>query len=317
MEEVAVTLEASLSKTKNESILRINRYLLEASGKRLRPALVILSAKAAAGRKRPEDSRQLIKIASAVELIHMASLIHDDIIDHAQLRHNKPTINCKWGNEAAIALGDCIYSIAFELISGCARSDILECISSATRAMCEGELIQVCERDNLDLLKQHYIITVKKKTAGLFIASCRAGAMLAGSNRIMHNALKEYGLNLGTAFQMTDDFLDLTGAQGNLGKTPGADFKMGELTLPVLNLLSQDKERNRLIFLLKRPDKKAAFKEIKERFINSPALLKTKEDIHRYIRKAKKNLNRLEESGFKKNLSALADYLIDRINSKE
>lgn len=313
LKQVEYILESSLYNSKNKSILKISKYLLESPGKRIRPVLVILCAKATLGHKLSTINHQLTKVASAIELIHMASLIHDDIIDQASLRHNKPTLNYKWGNEVSIALGDYLYSLAFELIAGCGNPDILECISSATRAMCEGELVQVSERDNLNLLRSHYIIMVKKKTAHLFAASCQAGAMLVNYNKIIQTALKEYGLNFGIAFQIVDDCLDLIGNEKDLGKSVGRDFKLGELTLPVLNLLSQSKDRTQIASLLRQRDKHKAFREIKERFINSVAFLKTKTDTLAYIEKAKKSLKILNDSSFKQGLFALADYLGERL----
>ncbi|MDP2938719.1 MAG: polyprenyl synthetase family protein [Candidatus Omnitrophota bacterium] len=312
LKKVEIVLETTLSRTKNESILKINRFLLESGGKRLRPALVILSAKAS--QQSPSiNERSIVSIATAMELIHIASLIHDDVIDHANLRHNKPTINSKWGEDVSIALGDYLYSIGFELISSCRNTDILSCIASATKAMCEGELLQVCERDNLDLLRERYIIIAKKKTASLFIASCQAGALFVNPDPLIQNTLKGYGLNFGIAFQIMDDYLDLIGKTEDLGKTPGADFKMGELTLPVLNLLTQTKDRNRILSLIKHQDSPEAFKELKQRFINSHALLKTKEDVFFYVQEAKKELSRLEDSGFKQSLFKLADYLANKM----
>ena len=327
LDDVERVLRVSLTSSRSKFILKLGGYLLDIKGKRLRPALVILSAKAAL-KQRPKAAygfayrkanhcsptyQQLTKIASAIELIHMASLIHDDCLDHARFRHNKPTINRKFGQEASIALGDYLYSIGFELISSSRNPDILSCIASATKAMCEGELIQVCERDNLDLLKKRYIIIAKKKTASLFVASCQAGAILFNREASIQHTLKEYGLNFGIAFQIIDDYLDLIGEKKDLGKSPGADFKMGELTLPILNLLTQTKDRNRLISLLKQQDSPEAFRGLRQRFINSPALLKTKDDVCFYVREAKKELNRLKDSCFRQSLFNLADYLLNKI----
>ena len=306
-------LRRSLTDARSKSVLKISNYLLDSPGKRLRPALVILSAKAS--QQSPTvDERSMISVAGAMELIHIASLIHDDVIDHTNLRHNRPTINSKWGQDVSIALGDYLYSLGFGLISSCKNKDILSCIASATKVMCEGELIQVCERDNLSLLKERYLIIVKKKTAALFAASCQAGAIVSKAKEPYRDALRQYGLNFGIAFQIIDDCLDLIGKKKNLGKSPGADFRMGELTLPVLNLLSQKKDKNRIIYLLKHPDRQEAFRELRQRFINSSALLKTKEDIYTYIQKAKKSImNRIDNSCFKESLFHLADYIATRL----
>ena len=203
--------------------------------------------------------------------------------------------------------------MAFGLIPACDNMDILNCISSATKAMCEGELIQVLERDNLSLLKQRYILIVKKKTASLFAASSEAGAMLASRGPVVESALKEYGLNFGIAFQIIDDCLDLIGGQRHLGKTPGADFRMGELTLPLLNLVSQSKDRKKIISLLSRQNNSEAFKDLRLMFIHSQALAKTKADISHYLKKAKSRLGALSDSPFKQSLSFLADFIPRRI----
>ncbi|MBU3911264.1 MAG: polyprenyl synthetase family protein, partial [Candidatus Omnitrophica bacterium] len=200
-------LRDSLNSAGNKAISRICNYLLDAKGKRLRPALVLLSGKAVGSSTALDPA--IIKVAAGIELIHAASLVHDDVIDHSKLRHNKPTINSKWGQDLSIALGDYLYSVAYELISQCNNIDILQCISSATKAMCEGELVQVSERDNLDLLKRRYIVIVKKKTASLFAASCQSGSLVSRSKRSLQVAMKAYGLNFGIGFQITDDYLDI------------------------------------------------------------------------------------------------------------
>jgi len=306
-------LRNSLERSKRRSILKINNYMLVSPGKRLRPALVALSSKAISASHTPEIEKQLIKIATSVELIHMASLIHDDVIDQANLRHNKPTINTKFGEDISIALGDYLYSIAFQLVSRCGNTDILNCISSAANQMCEGELVQVCERDNISLLKKRYLLIIKKKTAALFAASCEAGAIASGCPKEIRLSLRKYGLNFGIAFQIIDDCLDLISKDTELGKLAGADFKMGELTLPALNLLSCSRDKKNVMRLLGQQNKEV-FQEIRKRFIDSQAFLKTKEDASSYLKRSKKCLAGLEESCFKQSLSFLADYMANQIS---
>lgn len=318
--QVERVIKSSLVSSRYKSILKVNKYLLEAKGKRLRPALLILCAKAVVNQGSrlgfrhtlPED--QLIKIASSIELIHTASLIHDDVIDHAGIRHNKPTVGSRWGEDVAISLGDYLYAEAFRLISDCGNPDIIRCISFTTKSMCEGELLQVCERDNLHLLKQRYLIMVRKKTAALFACACQAGAISVDRNRLLQQALKEYGLNFGIAFQIVDDCSDLVGKQKDLGKLPGADFKAGEVTLPVLNLILESPDKGRILSLLRQPHNQKAFEKLRERFIDSKAFLKTKENTYFYIRKAKDNLTKLSDSCFKQSLSYLADHVMQRLN---
>lgn len=313
LKEVEKVLGASLEDTKNKSILKVNRFLRESPGKRIRPALVILSAKANSNRALAENRRALIEIASAIELIHIASLIHDDVIDHSALRHHKPTVNSRWGQDVSIALGDYLYSLAFKLISSCPNKDILACISSATKSMCEGELTQVVERDNLSLLQERYIMIIKKKTASLFAASCQAGAILSNSPRPLQNALKQYGLNFGIAFQVIDDYLDLIAERESLGKFPGQDIAVGEMTLPLLNLLkSAGKEKRGKLYQLLRAKNKECFKKIKLELLKSRAKAEPRRIILSYMDSAKEKLKLLADTEYRKSLAALGDFILKR-----
>ncbi|MFH1593838.1 MAG: polyprenyl synthetase family protein [Candidatus Omnitrophota bacterium] len=301
-------------KSRPGSIYDLGTFLLASPGKRIRPALTILSAKATLNGEPTTVNHQLTRIAACVELIHMASLLHDDVIDHSHLRHNKPTINSTRGKDIAIALGDYLYSVAFELISECGNADIIHCVSCATKEMCEGELIQVCERENLDLLKERYIIIVKKKTASLFAASCQTGALISKGPLSFFNALKEYGINFGIAFQIVDDFLDLVGDEKSLGKKPGQDLNVGEMTLPVLNLLeavpaNERKDLRRLLSL--RRDKKVLLK-IRSTLFETDAARKTEDTVSHYLRRARKRLDILPDSTYKESLIALTGFLLKR-----
>ena len=333
LREVDRILHEAIRRTSNNSILEAADYLLESPGKKLRPALVILSAKAASRRQSPLTALQLANLAAAMELIHMASLIHDDVVDHAMLRHNKPSVNAKWGEDVSIALGDYLYSVGFELISFCRNSDILSCISQAAKSMCEGELTQIFERDNTHLLEKRgqatflnvtnscqksslspflsNIIIVKKKTASLFAASCQAGAILSKCPRPFENALKGYGLNFGVAFQIIDDYMDLVAEQKILGKFPGQDIAMGEVTLPLLNLVESvsEEERPQLQKLLN--SKSAdALKKIRPWILkNSNALSRTKKITLYYLNSAQKRLKPLPESDYKNSLFRLVHYM--------
>ena len=313
LKEVERTLEKSLSRARNGSILKVNRFVLDTPGKRLRPALVILSAKASCGHKPSTVNYQLIKIASAIELIHTASLIHDDVIDHSDRRHNNQTVNSRWGEDVSITLGDYLYSLAFELISDSGNTDILGCISQAAKAMCEGELLQVLERDNLSLLREKYILIIKQKTASLFAASCQSGAIAANSPKPVREALADYGMNFGIAFQMIDDCLDLMGQGESLGKAPGQDIRMGEVTLPLLNLLKSVSpgQRARLKELLKSKDD-GCLEKIRRELNNSNALEAAREISQGYLDLAKERLKVLANSPARESLFGLGDYLFKR-----
>lgn len=319
MPEVEKCLCSTLNGTFNKSILEVNQYLLDSPGKRIRPALVMFSARAVQHDQQahiplPGLNYPLIKIATAVELIHMASLIHDDVIDHSKFRYNKPTINYKNGGDVAIALGDYLYAEASNLITGCDNMDVIRCISSATKAMCEGELIQVCERENINLLKERYINIVTKKTASLFAASCQSGSLISNCHDSLKRALMEYGLNFGIAFQIIDDYLDLVSEKKLLGKTPGQDLKVGEITLPLLHLfehVSED-EKEELKRLINARSGKQSLKKIKDKIIDSCATQKTKETALYYINIAKEKIRTLADSPFKESLFNLADFVMER-----
>ncbi len=301
-----------LNQSRHKSILEINNFLLEARGKRIRPALVILCAKAS--KELSSLDKKLIKIATAIELIHIASLIHDDIIDHASLRHNKPTINYKWGDDVSIVAGDYLYSIAFDLISSTGNSDILKCISSATKALCEGQLLQVCERDNLNLLKERYFIIVKMKTASLFAASCQSGALISNPKSRLKIALKEFGLNFGIAFQIIDDYLDIVGVERFLGKAAGQDMSVGEFTLPILNLWESIplEERRELEGLLATIKNKETLERIRQKLFDSGAASKTKNAANSFIISAKQGISFLPGSPYKDSLIGLSDFILKR-----
>lgn len=303
-------------KTRYPQLCLINDYLLSWGGKRLRPALVFFSAYALApARLKPRQTKMLVSLAAAVELIHTASLIHDDIIDNSTMRRNKPTIHMRWGKEVAVAFGDYIYSQAFELVSVCSRSDVLDCIAGATRAMCEGQLLQVLERDNFNLAKEKYILIVKKKTACLMSACCRAaGLIISHKDKKRYSALDNYGLNFGIAFQIVDDYLDIMGEDGLLGKTAGQDIGRGELTLPLYDLFSslgKSGMRQLKQILVKGNIGSRVTGMIKRNIISKKVFLKTKQKARLYVYRSKRNLSYLKPSRYRDGLMELADYIIE------
>jgi geranylgeranyl pyrophosphate synthase len=313
LEQVEEVLETSIKDSRNRSIIKMGNFLLKPAGKRIRPALTILSARAAIHHQVIAINHQLSKIAAAVELIHMASLVHDDVIDRANLRHSKPTVNSKWGIEVPIALGDYLYSVAFELISDCGNFDIIRCISSATKAMCEGELLQVCGRDNLNLSREKYMLIVKKKTASLFAAACRAGTLISDSQQSLQRALAEYGLNFGIAFQIADDYLDLVAEEEAIGKIPGQDIKVGEMTLPILKLweLLPKKEKKELRRLLASRKDREVLQRVRRRLFESGAASETKKEVCTLLNSAKEKIDILSCSPYKESLLNLADFIME------
>jgi len=308
-------LEASVRESRNESIQSMSGSLLNSGGKKLRPALVILSEKAASvGGDSGCSGAQLIMLASAVELIHIASLIHDDVLDGATMRRSKPSINAELGDDISIIFGDYIYSKAFDLIGKCRNPDVFECISKAIHAMCEGELIQVYQRGNLELSKDNYITIVRKKTASLLAACCHAGGILGNHDQAVQKMLKGFGLNFGIAFQIIDDCKDLISEERTLGKHPGQDIVAGDMTLPLLDLLEAvDKDaRKEIKKMFKSKIDKNRIEKIRKMFVNSNAFSMTRRTALYYINQAKGELDELEDSDYKRSLECLTDYIVPR-----
>lgn len=299
-----------------KNILQILDYLMQHPGKRLRPALALLTFKALTYGK-DVDSRQVedvIKLGAAVELIHMASLVHDDVIDKAPRRHNQPSIHAKWGEEVSVPLGVYLYSDSLRLISSVGNNDALRCISHTVKSMCKGELFQVLERDNPELMLKKYLVILKKKTAVLFSAACQCGALLAHQDHQMMRRFKTYGTDLGMVFQIIDDYLDVTGDSTTLCKGAGQDFDLGEVTLPILFLLDSvsSEERARLIQLINQKDL-AAFVKVQEQLRNSePAMDGTKRLAFHYLDRAKATVAEIDPSPFQKSLVALTEFIRQR-----
>jgi octaprenyl-diphosphate synthase len=319
LKEVNEILLKLLKNSRSKSVKKLNGYLLNSTGKRIRPALLILSARIASGAEVKFSQQELIKAASAIELIHMASLIHDDVIDQAHWRRHKPTLNQLIGNELAISLGDYLYALSFELISELHNRKILHCISSTARAMSEGELLQVSERRNFNLSKDKYILIIKKKTASLFSASCEIGALISNAERDSLISLKGYGLNFGIAYQLMDDYLDITGEKVLLGKEPGQDIKAGELTLPILNLLERlsEKKKTELKSLLESKRNGKALDRIKDMLFSLGIDNRTRSIVLSFLESAKNKVDRFSPSPFKNSLIRLADFVFRRGFDKE
>lgn len=215
-------------------------YACESTGKRLRPALTLLSAGATGG-----ITPQHIDLAVIMELIHAATLVHDDIIDGADLRRNQPTPNAKWGNAISVLLGDCMFAHALKLSTHFTNGEVARKIANASAEVCSGEIIQTQRRFDMNLSVPDYFKIIEMKTAALFASATELGAMLNESAPEVVAALHAYGLKLGTAYQIYDDCLDIAGEESKAGKTLGSDLRKGKLTLPVLLLLRSGSEANR------------------------------------------------------------------------
>ncbi len=230
------------------------KYVSRFRGKMLRPVLVLLTGKAAGG---TTDAHTVI--ATVVEMVHMATLVHDDVLDDAELRRKGATINHLRGNEAAVMLGDFLISHAFHLCSSLQSQAASRAIGHTTNVVCEGELLQIDNRNNLDLTEETYFKIIERKTAALTAVCCKLGADFAGATPAVAEAMETFGRNIGTAFQIQDDLLDLTGDVAQVGKSLGADAAKGKLTLPVIHFMRtapvQHRELLRSLLVGNEPDK--------------------------------------------------------------
>ena len=232
LEAVERILRQTLSSAQ-PGVARLIDHLAHYRGKRLRPALLLLTAKACGGVTPAHHT-----LAAVVEMIHTATLVHDDVLDSAAVRRHASTINAEWGNQASILLGDWLFTHAFHLTSSVdARACRL--IGEATNRLCAGELHQICERGNLHLTEDAYFDIIDGKTAELTACCCRLGALYAGAAPAVIDRLAAFGRNLGLAFQIADDLLDLVGEERSVGKSLGTDLEQQKLTLPIIWHLAQ------------------------------------------------------------------------------
>ena len=221
---------------------QIAGYIVGAGGKRIRPRLVLLFSQAL-GFEGPER----YELAAIVEFIHTATLLHDDVVDESALRRGRATANATFGNAASVLVGDFLYSRAFQMMVSVNRMRVLDVLADATNVIAEGEVLQLMNMHDPDLSVQDYLQVIRFKTAKLFEASARLGAVLAGASAVVEEACASYGRSLGTAFQLVDDLLDYEGNSDELGKNVGDDLREGKPTLPLLVAMERATDAERML----------------------------------------------------------------------
>jgi len=214
-------------------IRQVGEYIVGGGGKRLRPALLLLAAGATGYRGTEHHT-----LAAVVEMIHTATLLHDDVVDESELRRGHATANAEFGNAASVLVGDFLYSRAFQMMVGLHRLRVLEILATTTNAIAEGEVLQLMNAGDADLDEQAYLNVIQRKTARLFEAAARLGAVLGGADPAAEDAFARYGMHLGTAFQLVDDVLDYSGNSEAIGKNLGDDLAEGKMTLPLIRALA-------------------------------------------------------------------------------
>ena len=277
-------------------------------GKRLRPALVLLTGRACGGLS---DDHPVL--AAVVEMIHTATLVHDDILDESMVRRHAATVNAEWGNETAVLMGDYLFTHAFHLAASLETTLACRWIGHATNLVCEGEMQQVHNRGNFDLDESDYYAIVRGKTAELTAVSCRLGAHYAGAPESTVRAMDDYGRDLGVAFQIADDVLDIWGEERSVGKSLGTDLEKQKLTLPLIRLLAtsgpESAERIRRLLSEAGPEHRRAVRDLLER---SDSLPYAWEQAERFAARAASALDHLPESPSKSTLRALTHHVVRR-----
>ncbi|MBT0665616.1 polyprenyl synthetase family protein [Geobacter pelophilus] len=291
-------------------IRKVGEYVLSSGGKRIRPALLLLAAKLC-----EYSGDRHVPLASVVEFIHTATLLHDDVVDNANLRRGIASANTLWGNEASVLVGDFLFSKSFSLMVADGDLDILRVLSGATTMIAEGEVLQLVCTSDLTMTEARYIDVVKCKTAVLISAACQAGAILGKVSTEMENALRDFGMDLGIAFQLMDDVLDYSADQEEFGKSIGHDIEEGKITLPLIHALMHctDVEKDRVGDIVTAEiveDQDFAFVfDLVQRHQGIEFTVSRARD---YVESAKASLASFPESTIKSALFDLSDYVVTR-----
>jgi octaprenyl-diphosphate synthase len=306
LDEVEHILSGSLESHRNH-VRKLVTHLRNYRGKRLRPILLLLSARAS-GSVGPAHH----VLAAVVEMIHTATLVHDDVLDNARVRRHKATVNAGWGNESSVLLGDFLFTHAFHLAS---TVDARACrlIGEATNRVCEGELQQISERGNFSLTEEEYLDIIDGKTAELTACCCRLGAIYSGAQQHLVESLARYGRFLGMAFQIADDLLDLIGEECTTGKSLGTDVEQQKMTLPLIRLLrTSDIELHSRLRQILADAGNHKREKLQPYLAESDALTYARERAEEYSVRARRELASLPSSQCRDILEALTEQVIHR-----
>ena len=304
-EEILSKLLTSQYAYINTLVQHIERF----KGKRLRPAVLHLSARAYGG-----EAPLAFEVAALIEMLHLATLCHDDILDEAMTRRNVETVNARWGNKSAVMTGDILFSRAFEVLGRLDDPRPFRILSRVSRLICEGELLQIDSRFKVDLDEDAYFDLIEKKTAVLFGAAAELGALLAGAREAESKRLYAYGRRLGIAFQIVDDCLDLVGIEETVGKSLGSDLKNGEPTLPIIHLLANTTgaRKQELLNMFKPGSSGFTREALRPYFERSGSIDYAMQIARAEIQRARDEIDFLPASGAKTALLQIPDYVLDR-----
>jgi octaprenyl-diphosphate synthase len=291
-------------------IRKVGEYVLSSGGKRVRPALLLLAARLCR-----YEGDKAVPMASVIEFIHTATLLHDDVVDSARLRRGLASANTLWGNEASVLVGDFLFSKSFSLMVTVGSMDILRILSGATTIIAEGEVLQLLCTGEIDLPEEQYINVVRSKTAILMSAACEAGAILGAGSADMQKALSDFGMNLGIAFQLMDDTLDYIATEEEFGKSIGHDLEEGKITLPLIHTLRHcSVEERQLISAVIEKDEMSLddFREVSGLVKRYGGIEYTVASARHYIEACTADLQCFGPSPVREAMLELAEYVVTR-----
>ena len=288
----------------------IGHYIVEAGGKRLRPMLVLLAARCC-----NIQNDKHISLAAVIEFIHTATLLHDDVVDMSALRRGRPTVNAEWNNPSSVLVGDFIYSRAFQILVQIGDMNIMEIMADTTNRIAEGEVLQLINKNNPNSSEQSYMQVIENKPAILFQAAAQCGAMLTDADEETQNALKEFGMELGIAFQLIDDVLDYDGDAESMGKNIGDDLAEGKPTLPLIYAMEHgtDSEAELIRECLKDEElSKKSLDQVINIVRDSGGLAYTREKARDCSDKALACLDKIPASNYRDALEAMVEFSKER-----
>ncbi|MEE9411969.1 MAG: octaprenyl diphosphate synthase [Methylococcales bacterium] len=289
-------------------ISQIGHYIVNSGGKRLRPILHLLAAKAL-----NYNDKHHITLAAVIEFIHTATLLHDDVVDESDLRRGQDTANAVWGNSASVLVGDFLYSRSFEMMIRVNSVDVLSLLSQTTTAIAEGEVLQLLNCNNPNTSEQEYLNVINRKTAILFAAAAELASVIAGSSTEVRQAMRSFGLHLGTTFQLIDDVLDYQADPEELGKNLGDDLAEGKPTLPLIRAMNMsDPNQSKLIEEAIRHGNREAFNDVFQVIVDTNAINYTEERAQQEADKAIQALQPIPASEYKDAMIALAETSVRR-----
>ena len=311
MSPIMAQVDKEILQELNSDVVLINQigfHIVNSGGKRLRPMLVALSACALG-----YEGKDHTTLAAVIEFIHTATLLHDDVVDESDMRRGDETANAIWGNAASVLVGDFLYSRSFEMMVGVNNMRVMDILSHATNAIAEGEVLQLLNINNPDTSEAQYLEVIRRKTAKLFEAGTRLGAVLANKNEETEKALSTYGLHLGNAFQIMDDMLDYTADVAELGKNLGDDLAEGKPTLPLIHAMAHGTaEQSKFIKETIKNGNRDAYLDILAIIKSTGSLDYTAQLADQEAQKAIDALSNIPDSNYKQAMEQLALFSIQR-----